>query len=303
MNLQLFEKILGFTGIAFLTFGAVLAFFWKLDDAISKYLKDDLALHILLLDPKKLKTSQANVVIHLFNRVFGDRYFSVRCFVVSFLISTCIFWTMIAIMLINAPVHIQDDALSFHIEDEDKYALIFIFSYNLFIDYISIMLTRFALNKIVYDSRLMFLVVDLIATAALILGPLIIVSMYSHIFWLGFTTDQAFFEAITIMSELLSNDPNLEDTSLYFFSVDMEESGAIILFATTIFTSIWVWLAFLAFIFFAAARKSKTIVKMLQYSLPVEEKPLRSIGIVVAPIVGILVWVTEIILSFNWNAQ
>ncbi|MTI04221.1 hypothetical protein E1180_01655 [Roseibium denhamense] len=97
MDLTILE-ILGASGANFLLFSAVLAFFWKADNALSLEAKSDLSQYLLKIEMERgiSKINNYNIVQNVIFWLFGMRIISLRGFIVVILISIISFFYLMS---------------------------------------------------------------------------------------------------------------------------------------------------------------------------------------------------------------
>ena len=76
--------------------GAVAAFFWKAEEVVSQEAKDSISKWLRRLDMPKSLSDWPSQFVALFDRMFGRRHWSWRCFIRSMLAS----WAAVGIMLV-----------------------------------------------------------------------------------------------------------------------------------------------------------------------------------------------------------
>lgn len=252
----------------------VLTLFWKADDAFSKEFREEVSLRLLCLDTKDLASSWPKHFAALFDKRFSTRHLSLYCFLMSSLFSLLTVLLMSLIFLfLRTPFKNEGASPTTVIVALAGAGVLTIPSIilNFIPDYLSLLETRYLL-KLMEETNSSFrlvilLVVDLLLTSCL--GALV--------FYVGAST-LSLVEAQPALDWILygiwgfwcEKDPPYQIIlifmSLYFFS--------------TFFTSAWIWLYAFAQGVVRSAHRLDTIVKCLQFMLPIEERPFRSIGIV-----------------------
>lgn len=286
MDLTLFEEILGFTGIGFAVFVAVLALFWRADDALSAEVKEDISLRLLCFEPKSISGHSLSAISNTLDAAFGKRYFSIRSFFVS-AIASMVFSTLILLF-----VSVQNNYTNLYLDkwkiEVTVFLISFIFINNIIIDYISVNQTRFFIRRsISSDRKSRFLVFDFIATGLTIITIFVVVWNSINLFFAG---EIDIDKSLNFFTSLLDDSPSAANKDFFFLNVDNGDIFPLVLILTTYLTSIWIWLYFVGFYGVRIANKSDKIVRVLQYVLPISSKPMRSIGLAIAPFAGLGAW-------------
>lgn len=290
MDLTLFEKILGFTGIGFSMFVAVLALFWKADDALGEEIKADISLHLMCLDVRKYRPNSLDAISSIFTNMFGKKHFSIRCFIVSSLCSILI------TSIFSAIVFLQNDFSLWRNLNIINVTILFL-TFNTIVDYISLLQTRHILELARYKKRKFPLILlDFILTSMIVvISIFVVVNIYQFRTTPDFSIKDAFIDALTYTRSLIDNFFGTEfiPTRKYqavIFETKREAAITSPPILSTYFTSIWIWIYTLGYSLIRAFNELGWFFKGINYVLPVETKPMRSIGIVVAPITGLLFW-------------
>ncbi len=287
MNFELFE-LLGFGGTGLAVTVAVVALFWNADGAISKEFREDIRDRLVRIDLDVSGVNWVDVFNRLVDWIFGPRLISLRAVLISFLVSIAFVLLFSVVLLLvvadQSGEWLTEDLLMPLIAITLIGALL-----NPVIDFVSLLQTRWILriNEIWSGSmlnKIAALILDFIATLA--------------IFTIGFgIVTELFFS-------LLSGGINLFEDVLWVDIVDVvlaallfgdgvpEDAIASVFLYSTLMTSIWLWLFIAgAFVIRNAARFQRG-VQVLRYALPINEKPMRSIGMVAGMItaLGFLVY-------------
>lgn len=250
--------------------GALLMMAWKADDAISIQFKRDLGLWLDGLDPSTMGRTLQRWPIHfaaLFDRVFGKKHLSWRCFFRSSLASLLAFLLCTLIFVQASPgewlVYIEKGGL----EPFISLAIVAMVA-NLLPDYVSLLETRWVIMRMqdafTFTRLFGWLLVDLVATTAiffLFLIGLQLITMNK--------VDLDFMENLVLWSLLIPADE--PQWRIYAIPV-----------WTTYFTTAWTWLYFFAQFLMRFIKPMRRLVTFLKYALPVEQRPLRTIGQIMA---------------------
>ena len=72
--------------------------------------------------------------------------------------------------------------------------------------------------------------------------------------------------------------PNWGNARILGFGIDNSILAVIILYVTTLFTSVWVWLYGIGWIIVYNGSRIQRILEILQFLLPIKIRPMRAIG-------------------------
>jgi len=214
--------------------------------------------------------------IEVFDRIFGDRHLTWRCFWRSCVASLMAVSVMTVTWAVLDPISCQQFLLHKGI---DAFSTIFILAFflNLVPDYISLLETRWIFRKVAHAGMkelIVLLVLDVIITGGIfVCGITIILILISYI-----NRDPAG------VAELVDGVPEILSELILFRTVDDSLSFGIF-FYSTYFTSFWLYL------FIAASIATKLLYSLghtgnqVLALLKVEEKPFNSMGIL---LIGLL---------------
>jgi hypothetical protein len=205
---------------------------------------------------------------NLADKVFGRKLFSMRGFFIS------IMFSLISITLLLAVgIYFQSDWLTEEIDTFgiSSFILIYLFAaslFNFFLDYLSVVQTRFLLSRMVNKSNLInqfaFLLFDLLLTIILIwVTVLISVIFYNPEDWVIITN------------------------YIIFNSLKFKIASAPFIYSTFL-TSAWIWLYVLSGVVIRLVGKFYMSLGIARKFLNIEEKPLQSIGFVSMLIVTVV---------------
>lgn len=218
--------------------------------------------------------------IEKFDKIFGERFFSWRCYAMSSLAS---FVAVLIFVLLWCAM--RPEAAASFLRNYDLYEIILIpcavtFIFNFTTDYVSLRETRWVI-KIIKDTKsptkiIGFLFLDIILTVLIIL---VLMGVFSSIMFFGFCIFDNELNGYWIQYYVL-----LEDL---YYGITLNSSNHSmpglttgIWLYSTFFTSIWVWL----FI-------SSGLILKTGYSfglkVDIKERPIRSIGYISVIIVTI----------------
>ena len=287
MNLTDLLNQFGLFGTGILCGCGIVGLFWKADDAFSKEFKEDVSLCLQCLDVKSSLQHWPGHFVALFDWWFGAKHLTWRCFwrsSVASLLSVALltfiwrmlrpsewdrvigdigFWLLIAFTALGAVI------------------------YNLLADYISLIETRYIIGRMSTGKSctalLFFMVLDVVLTVAIFLfcfllfGTLFV--MFQSLSSIGIydAIKRLFVDA----PETLTFSGDNQNLAIYFYS--------------TFFTSVWIWLYAISQVLIRSCTRIDWVVRILQYILPLEDRPFRSIGIICSLIACCFFWVVGLL--------
>lgn len=251
--------------------GAVLALFWKGDDAISEQARKAMSNWLQRLEGPNMQLSWPESFIAVFDHIFGEKHLSWRCFRMSCVAS------FIAILIISATDQIvilpaRGYVISIYDVSMNTALLVVLGgAFNFLPDYLSLLETRLILDRVrLATSRLvvvLWLVIDAVATPLIFL----VVAGVPIYFFQAYMTDWS-LDPIAFWSDV----PRLVGRMVQFYTV------LSVYFYTTFFTSFWIWIYVAARALVRGTAVSGRALQFLQWALPIRSKPVRSIGEVAA---------------------
>jgi hypothetical protein len=282
VSLSDITQLLG-TSVPVVVAGSVLGVFELGERLASQRAKDALSQWLLSFDVRQAGALPDGTQ-ELFERIFGERHFSVNCFWRSVAFSFgAVTFLGILVLLIDPNQVIAD--LSYGITNGVTKALLPLalwLPWMILIDYISLFKTRVILRILarlrVKGLTILILLIDylaytllfLVGTRATTLVPstgfiegIVSSDSWSSILWFSigyFIMAWSFWLFVT-----------LEDGTVYF-----------VLFWSGFAPSIWTWLYVLALFVTRGLLRSERVVNWLRWFLDVEKNPFRSIGAVAA---------------------
>lgn len=293
---NLFELLgLGGTGCAVTL--SVLGLFWNADKAFSEEFRLALSKQLQRL---KIDTEGVNwprAFAGVFDRIFGERHLTWICFFRSAIASAACYFIIAAVML--SLIELDPAGQSTQTKADIFYVLLVAFvlvglTVNTLADYISLMETRYLINKMIKRPSKTFIVLALIADAVFTTA-IYAISLTLVVFVL---LDVANYIIDDIAHSTLGIDRNIVDFVLFGQKFEGFFLVLIITFATTLFTSVWVWLCLLGWGFVRNAARFQTLLQALQFALPIKTSPMRAIGEIAATATA-LVFVALSLFSFE----
>lgn len=256
---------------------AVLVVFWKGDDCLSKASRSDLAAWLVQLRPPTQTNPMAQSMLALFESVFEKSHFTWFCFVISF-----VFSIVFAILFYVLQFGIFPEVRQSHFADQDATgysALTTVLFLGIILnglgDFPSLYVTRKVLEWTA-GAKIQFwfaIFVDLVLTTLVFFGVLFVADWLFSGLEARAINDYPHFMRRVLLVVLGLEEPSDEDESA---------SGVAVMrsFAFTAYiTSIWLWAAALGSLALRLAARSGPALRAFQYVLPIDEKPVRSLGI------------------------
>lgn len=273
--LELIQE-LGTFGIGILLAVSVAGLFWKLDDAIAEAPRQALS---SFLQRVRIEPPYPNVPIIVsaaFDRIFGKKHLSWRCFFMS-----CLF-SFLAVAMLSVVYFRAGPQRLVYLPD-----LVFVaITLNLVPDYFSLMETRFVVKLMGRTLKFLpilgYLVLDFLLTLLIFLVLGLLLLTMGRLF-LGLSSAEDFGRIYAGgISEVLSKDA-------LTLSGGISGLPGVVLYST-FFTSVWVWLTALGWGSIRLMAMAPPLLQAMQYLLPIKERPLRSIGEVAAMIACLGYW-------------
>ena len=279
-------QLFGTGSVPVVVAGSVLGVFELGERFASQRAKDALSKWLLTFDVKKAGTLPDGTK-ELFERIFGERHFSLKCFVRSAAFSLSAMAFIVLLLLLISPedfLEMKDAFLRSGrlAEGWENFALWL--PWSIFIDYISLFKTRFILrlltqmrrrnttislaivviDYIVY--RVIFAVgVNVVIIAVGIIDGVLSFQNVTNMWAIGVAIVTGIFSYIAMQGPV----PDVIELWLIFFWAGFAPS-------------LWMWLYVLALFVTRGLLRSERIVTWLRWALDIEKAPFRSIGAVAA---------------------
>lgn len=265
------------TGLGF--GGAVLALFWKSEEVASPAAKTAIANWLRGLDLGEALERWPTAFIHIFDRLFGERHFSLACFLRS-CIASIISVVLMAFVFVSLRGY---EAIFAGLFSKDSLAevieifLLLALGVNLLVDYVSLLETRYLLNIIARQKS------ALITAALLLLDLVLTIGIYFVFGVVILTAWEALFADGEMLAKLLTEPGGwLKEwfevlVELFKFEGWIGKYGTCLY--STFFTSLWLWLFVAARWLVRLAVPLKAGLKLGKWFLDIEGHPLRSLGI------------------------
>jgi len=264
--------------------GTVLGLFELGERFASQRAKDALSKWLLTFDVQKAKALPEGTQ-ELFERIFGERHFSLKCFVRSaaFSVGAMVFLSLLICLIY--PNLVFDMWMNDDFWDRPEWGpprvLILWLPWSILIDYVSLFKTRLILGVLARIRRtnktvaLAILGIDYIIYKLLFsVGWKVVLEMSAMIFE-PTIIDPSFLQEF--INDIINN---LRHS--FFIPLDIDQGLTFILFWAGFAPSLWMWLYVLALFVTRALLRSEKLVTWLRWALDVEKTPFRSIGAVAA---------------------
>lgn len=299
-------EILGLGGTGLAVTAGVLGLFWKGDDAVSDEFRELVSKR---LQGIKIESDNANwhqSFIQIFDRIFGKNCLAFRCFLRS-----CVASILTVVAIFSIFIYIHPDSLSIAITRMgESYIEVFVITFaficfNLLPDYFSLVETRWVMGimsqKYSVLNVFLFLMLDLLITVSIfcIVGGFLFFSM-AYLIAIAVRVDKsALIYDIIGLLELF-----YEELIYRGIYLGQDVSGHLslgVFFYSTLFTSVWVWLFVISWLFVIYSAHFQRVLAMLQFVLPIKTRPIRAIG-EVAAVFTALGFVILAIIGFEVNS-
>ena len=283
--------VLIFLGSWFSITGGVYMLFVMAEETLQKNDRDHIAIWLLGADlPEDL--NWPSMFVALFDRVFTEKHFSLKCFRRSSVASVA------AVVVITLTVMAGDPPIYDEVFEDDIitivmltaiviFAFVFIMlAFNLLPDYLSLYETRLVLGFMAKsDGRL--------RTFALLLFDLAATALISFV--VGFVV------VLGLVGIIMGGDNTFaEPAEAFWQGLTFSGPGAFfsIFIYSTFLTSVWLWLYALSGVLVKAIARSRKGLHFLQKHLNLEKHPLRSMGFVLMLLVTVVYVVWGAVLVF-----
>lgn len=283
-------QLFGTSSVPVVVAGSVLGVFELGERLASQRAKDALSKWLLSFDVQKAKALPDGTQ-ELFERIFGERHFSLQCFVRSaaFSLGAMVFVGIIVFMIDPKEAlkmmtnMLFEQRICYHFPERNvcgsfytSVELTLWVPWSILIDYLSLFKTRLILEVFTRLHQR-----SGIATVAIIGVDFIV---YKLLFSLGLTLMTAGTMAVGSGSFGIWLDffriENIQHTFTTHWKI--KDDLIFVFFWSGFAPSIWMWLYVLALFVARALLRSERIVNWLRWCLDVEKNPFRSIGAVAA---------------------
>lgn len=261
------EQIISFSAFWATLIGGIWVLFLAMENTTSPYGKRKIRNWLKSLITKSISETiieTPRLFIDAFDRIFGDKHLTLRCFSISCVASIMVVFVMNILWHVLSPISITENII--------ENSLVFLLGaliINLIPDYISLYETRRILHYAEHAGikrPIVLLVFDLIITGVIfacgfgIIGFLLGVDISSGQFW-----------SEMILFQRFQNDPPIG-----------------ILFYSTFFTSIWMYLFIASSICAKFVYSLGHIGNWIMAFLDVEKKPFQSMGTLIICLISLV---------------
>jgi hypothetical protein len=283
VSLSDITQILGTGSVPVVVAGSVLGVFELGERLASQRAKDALSRWLLTFDVRQAG-ALPDGTRELFDRLFGKRHFSLKCFIRSVMFSLGAMAFLGILMFLIYPKGVLSEIAVITSEIIVVLAVALRLLWSIIIDYISLFKTRIILRTLTQLQRES----KVLESAVLVMDYL----FYLILFAIGelATMMGGFYIVTTLQSESYWPMPPemlaevLEawfKSYLTLFPIDLvEDPVSAIFFWAGLAPSLWMWLYVAALFVTRALLRSERIVNWLRWCLDVEKNPFRSIGAV-----------------------
>jgi hypothetical protein len=279
-------QLLGTSSVPVIVAGSVLGIFELGEKLASRRAKDALSKWLLTFDVQKAKALPDGTQ-ELFERIFGERHVSLKCFIRStaFSLSAMAFISILVLLIYPQEIfEIWDEARKL---SEWTWPVPMWLLWSIFIDYVSLFKTRLILRILAQKRN------KLLAVAILLIDysvyKLLFITGLQVAFW---STELILFGTTITPVIFLDSDRMVEAMTRFPDQINV----GFIFFWSGFAPSLWMWLYVFTLFVTRALLRSEKFVNWLRWFLDVEKNPFRSIGAVAAAL-AFITSVTIILVS------
>src|ERR1039458_8161067 len=282
--------------------GGVLAgIVWKFFERVESVLNDNTKLEIAawLLGVKVGKKVEAwpDTFANIFDRVFGARHLSWRCFWRSCTASVASVCIVLCLMCTKMPLA-DDAAILKLVLFSGLQSVAPLLVVNCVPDYLSLLETRFMLNLMRSHATTIFRALLVLIDFSITLIIAVVAASFATLIR---------YSGIVIQAVLQSNAPHkleiirlvLPALGRQFLTTRWIAFNIVVLAPLSItpafFTSIWLWLYAGSGFLLKAARRFDIGFEWFNRHFDIEKKPLQSIGLVAGALVAVVYWAAVIV--------
>jgi hypothetical protein len=288
-------QLFGTGSVPVIVGGSVLGVFELGERFASQRAKDALSKWLLTFDVQKTKALPEGTQ-ELFERIFGERHFSWKCFVRSaaFSVGAMVFISIVFLLIFPTEIlEMLRRIVVFEVEMEsvkvygDWFMLVLWLPVSILVDYVSLFKTRVILGGLTRLRQVRQLTaiaivgIDYIVYRFIAFTGILVIALVDNI--VNDPTNRDLLSwgidfINTFMTQVI--DGVLGKTFLPFFPTSPQLG--IILFWAGFAPSLWLWLYVFALFVTRAILRSEKLVNWLRWGLDVEKNPFRSIGAIAA---------------------
>jgi hypothetical protein len=284
-------QLFGTGSVPVIVFWSVLGVFELGERFASQRAKDALTQWLVSFDIQKAKALPDGTQ-EIFERIFGERHFSWKCFVRSaiFSLGAMAFLAILALLIYPKRFFDRDDEF-FH-SGISQYGVLVLFTvwlpWSILIDYVSLFKTRVVL-RLLSRMRRSILVVSIAILIADYLLYNLLFGVGMALMWLVAANIVEEYWATFLSAWLI--DPGVMINATITFIVRFTSYVMLRVSLTDLYSiffwagfapSLWMWLYVFALFVTRTLLRSERLVNWLRWGLDVEKAPFRSIGAVAA---------------------
>lgn len=238
----------------------------------------------------------------LFDRVFGKRHLTLRCFFRSCIASAASLSILVWIWATVRPAQV-DAMLAFHSSRHIPVAFFVVFlvslpvTFNFIPDYVSLLETRWILRVVPSTMRKRRIILLLVFDA--VLSVLIFLAFFTA--YLELVLHYALPEAPKSYfgwKMMLSNWEAMIIQGLTFTGAPPLFMPFGLLLDTTLLTSVWLWVYIFGFGVVRVYTRVSPALIVIKRWLPVETRPIRSIGVMGGAALCLIIWICAAAVRF-----
>jgi hypothetical protein len=277
-------QLFGTGSVPVLVAGSVLGVFELGERFASQRAKDALSKWLLTFDVQKAKALPDGTQ-ELFEKIFGERHFSLKCFIRSamFSVGAMVFLALLVLLIYPTKAF---ELTELFVQRYGAWAAFTVWlPWSILIDYVSLLKTRFIL-KVFARMRLKY---TLIAVAIVIIDFVLYTLLFTVAMAFIFTLMWYIFLPSLFALSKLPHEILDYLTIEHFRSILLlpltpwhDFHFGVLFFWAGFAPSIWMWLYVLALFVTRGLLRSEKLVTWLRWFLDVEKNPFRSIGAVAA---------------------
>jgi hypothetical protein len=282
--------------------GIVWKFFERVEAVLTDNTKLEIAVWLSNVEVGKKIAPWPETFVTVFDRVFGKKYLSWKCFWRSCVASLAMA-TISATVMLNT--HVTDDPTFSMLSGSVVGWLLVFISIVIgmcMIDFLSLLETRWLLGRMGRYKQTIFhilcLVGDLILTCALASYGIAFASFLLGCWFVAFSPPniathwplQFLLDKLSSPALLLKETFNPGYYGPYLVDIDLR-----FVLGAAFFTSIWLWLYAGSGFILKAARRFDIGFDWFNRKFDIEKKPLQSIGLVAGALVAIVYWTAVIV--------
>jgi hypothetical protein len=275
-------QLFGTGSVPFVVAGAVFGVFKLGEQLASQRAKDALLRWVLTFDVQRTKALPDGTQ-EIFERIFGERHFSLKCFIRSALFSLGTMAFIGILLLLISPQDVLKGRFwvitSFVVGDWIDF-LIWV-PWSILIDYVSLFKTRVMLEILTRMHQRNTMVAVAIVGIDYIIYKLIFAFGMAFLILCRVERESGIGTWVSVLFTWDFIDI-VEDYMLARPFFEYEIALPTIFFWAGFAPSVWMWLYFLALFVTRGLLRSEKLITGLRWFLDVEKKPFQSIGVVAA---------------------